>query len=246
MAQRREIEDWSHSPLGRAALACERRITAALTDRLFGGRLLQLGYWPETAAFLEQCRVNRRLLASPQAPADMICRLEALPVLSGSVDVVFMPHTLSYCDDPHGVIREAERVLAPGGHLLLLGFSPYSFWGLSALMRRPPFGRRTELLAERRIGDWMALMGLELLQLDRYLYRLPVNIGSLVRRGRWLEHWGHSPFPGPWPAAAYAALLQKRDLGGNVVRPRWGRRQAAPGPAAVPDGFRGGARSRRL
>nr|WP_301288374.1 methyltransferase domain-containing protein [Natronospira proteinivora] len=207
--------------------------------------MLQLGHWPETSAFLEQCRVNHCLLASPRAPADLLCRLQALPVESGSMEVVFMPHTLAFCDDPHGVIREAERVLAPGGHLLLLGFSPYSFWGLRALLRRAPFADRTELLAERRIGDWMALMGLELLTLERYLYRPPLNIDLLLRRGRWLEHWGHSMIPGPWPSAAYAALLQKRDLAGNVIRPRWEQRRNL-GPAAVPDSFQGGARSRRL
>ena len=44
---------------------------------------------------------------------------EALPLLDGSVDVVVARNSLDHVTDPPAVLREAERVLAPGGTLIL-------------------------------------------------------------------------------------------------------------------------------
>jgi SAM-dependent methyltransferase len=227
------VEAWSGTPLGTATLACERLLAGRFMDQLFGYYLVQLGHWGGTEALTESCRVRHHRLVDPQAPADIIAPLDALPLASNSVDVVLLPHTLEFCDNPHGVLREANRVLMPGGHLLMLGYSRYSLWGLREAFRRPPFGDGAKLIAERRLGDWMGLLGLELTRMERYLYRLPINHGWLSRRSRWLENWGRSAIPGPWPAAAYAALFRKQALGGHVIRPKWRKRQTAGRPTAV-------------
>jgi len=44
---------------------------------------------------------------------------EELPLLDGSVDVVVARNSLDHVTDPPAVLREAERVLAPGGTLIL-------------------------------------------------------------------------------------------------------------------------------
>jgi len=235
----RQLDGWFRSPMGRAVLACERRVVSQMVETVFGGHLLQIGCWP-SSSILSHCRVQHRMIVDPTGPADLVSELDQLPIASGSIDVVFIPHSLAFSPNPHGIIREADRVLGRGGHLILLGFSPLSFWGLRGLCRQPPFRQSVQMMAERRIGDWMQLLGLEVIRMERYLYRLPFSNGWLIRRSRFLEGWGHSLLPGPWPAAAYAALFQKRDLGGNIIRPEWRRRQQRlRRPAAVPDSFEG-------
>ncbi|MDQ2068954.1 class I SAM-dependent methyltransferase [Natronospira bacteriovora] len=230
------LEAWFHTPLGTATLACERLLAGHLMDELFGYYLIQVGHWGGTEALIESCRVRHHLLVEETPPASVIAPRDSLPVASSSVDVVLLPHTLEFDDNPHGVLREAHRVLINGGHVLLLGFSRYSLWGLREIIRRPPFGE-LNLLPERRVGDWMRLLGLELVAMERFLYRLPLNYGSLTRRSRWLENWGRSLVPGPWPAAAYAALFRKQALGGRPIRPRWKRSRRRARQAAVPEGW---------
>jgi SAM-dependent methyltransferase len=44
---------------------------------------------------------------------------ESIPLLSGSVDVVLARNSLDHVDDPDAVLREARRLLRPGGTLIL-------------------------------------------------------------------------------------------------------------------------------
>src|SRR5215213_3748510 len=44
---------------------------------------------------------------------------ERIPLLSGSVDVVLARNSLDHVDDPEQVLREAQRLLRPGGTLIL-------------------------------------------------------------------------------------------------------------------------------
>jgi SAM-dependent methyltransferase len=44
---------------------------------------------------------------------------ESIPLVSGSVDVVVARNSLDHVDDPPAVLREAQRLLRPGGTLIL-------------------------------------------------------------------------------------------------------------------------------
>jgi SAM-dependent methyltransferase len=44
---------------------------------------------------------------------------ESIPLMSSSVDVVLARNSLDHVDDPHAVLREAQRLLRPGGTLIL-------------------------------------------------------------------------------------------------------------------------------
>ena len=49
----------------------------------------------------------------------------ALPVERNSTDLAIMHQVLHYLDDPARAIREAARILAPGGRLLVVDFAPH-------------------------------------------------------------------------------------------------------------------------
>jgi ubiquinone/menaquinone biosynthesis C-methylase UbiE/DNA-binding transcriptional ArsR family regulator len=50
----------------------------------------------------------------------------ALPVERNSCDLVILHQVLHYLDDPARALREAARVLAPGGRLLVVDFAPHN------------------------------------------------------------------------------------------------------------------------
>jgi SAM-dependent methyltransferase len=60
-------------------------------------------------------------LLLPESPAVYLaCGGEAIPLLSASVDVVLARNSLDFVDDPELVLGEAQRILAPGGILIVL------------------------------------------------------------------------------------------------------------------------------
>jgi SAM-dependent methyltransferase len=50
--------------------------------------------------------------------ADLVGRVEALPVEDGRFDVVLCTQVLEHCEDPAQAVRELRRVAAPGGRVL--------------------------------------------------------------------------------------------------------------------------------
>jgi SAM-dependent methyltransferase len=49
----------------------------------------------------------------------LAARAEAIPLISGTVDVVVARNSLDHVDDPRAVVAEARRLLRPGGTLIL-------------------------------------------------------------------------------------------------------------------------------
>lgn len=67
----------------------------------------------------------KSLLPSWQPPAAPVCGdIEALPLASGSVDLVWSNLALQWMNDPGKAFAECHRVLAPGGLLMFSTFGP--------------------------------------------------------------------------------------------------------------------------
>ncbi|HUQ12063.1 MAG TPA: methyltransferase domain-containing protein [Steroidobacteraceae bacterium] len=202
-------------------------------DDVFGWELLQLGIWGASDRLLAGCRTRRRAVIADQKAAeaaggsdrradraaDIAARLSQLPICNGSVDAVVLPHTLEFETDPYAVVREADRVLAPEGQLLVLGFRPFSLWGFRsrAISRGYPPGLK-RMLGARRIADWLELLGYDVSLTRNYLFAPPwggaaPRLGepsALLRRG-WFK---------PWPAGAYLIKARKRVYTLTPLRPK--------------------------
>ena len=105
---------WLETPLGRSVIESQRRpLRDALAD-VFGFELLQIGAWGRGAELAAGARTQHRRWLAPNAsgPGAVRARYEALPVASGSVEAVLLPHTLEYAPSPHELLREVERCFA--------------------------------------------------------------------------------------------------------------------------------------
>ena len=223
------LKSWQSGALARAVVAAEAQLLAEVGDDIFGLELLHLGLWGQSHELLRASHVRRHSVIAPagmdgQAP-DIFANLAGLPVATGSIDVVLLPHCLEIEADPGAVLREAERVLLGEGHLIVLGFRPWSLWGLRAAASRtgfPPGFRR--LLPESRLRDWLVLLGFEVSLTRHYLYVWPTEPGSTAAQ----------PLPGmlkrglfnPLPACGYLLKARKRVYALTPLRQR--RRERAP------------------
>jgi SAM-dependent methyltransferase len=235
------LAQWQAGPLGRALIGAEAALLGEALGDVFGQELLQVGCWGRGRELLARSRTRRQtvLASSPEVgagQADMIASLDQLPVAGGAVDAVLLPHSLELEPDPYAVLREADRVLVGEGQLLVLGFRPWSPWGLRAAAAPdgfPPGLRR--MLSEWRLRDWLVLLGYEIVSSRHYLHRLP-----LERRGRAGEAPANLVRRGlfnPWPASAYLLKARKRLYTVTPIRPRLRRdRLRVIGGLAEPTG----------
>ena len=224
----RALREWLATPLGQQLLAGEAQLLSRVLDGVFGLELLQVGAWGASRALLASSRTQRQTLITQSAacPAGaVIARYDALPVQTASVDAVLLPHTLEFDPDPQALVREADRVLTGEGQLIILGFRPASLWGLRARAARggyPPDLK--QLLGERRLRDWLSLLGYQLLPTRHYLYCRPWQAGApdctrrILRRGlfnllppgAYLIHARKQVYRPRLPRSRFATLLRKR------------------------------------
>jgi SAM-dependent methyltransferase len=211
------VSTWFEGPLGARVLREEAALAPLALDNVFGFELLQVGAWGPARHLLDGARTQHTTLLAPELmPGVTLCApLETLPFRSDSIDAIFLPHTLELVEDPYAVLREAERVLTGEGCLMICGFNPFSGWGVrrsfGRYFGRPAFPPGTQrMLAERRLRDWVALLGFDVDSVYGYLGMLPVA-GS---------HDGEFRPRAALTAGAYLLKARKRVPTLTLVRPR--------------------------
>ena len=78
------------------------------------------------------------------------------PFEHGTFDLVVIHQVLHFLDDPARAVREAARLLSPGGRLLIVDFAPHSLEFLRAEHAHRRLGFRTDT-----VSGWLVHAGLE-------------------------------------------------------------------------------------
>jgi len=229
------LQTWWRGSLGAALLAAESELLGEALEDVFGWELLQVGAWGDTRELLACSRTRKQTIVASRIPscADVVGRPTKLPVTSDSMDAVLLPHTLEFATDPYAIVREVDRVLVGEGHLLVLGFQPWSLWGLRGSASHtgyPPGMRR--LLSARRLREWLVLLGYEVATERRYLYCSPWSAGPAKGEGNG-KVLRRSLF-NPLPAGAYLLKARKRLYTMTPIRPRFREKPAVIGGLPEP------------
>ena len=175
---RRKI-DWLDTGTGRRLLLEERRRVRQALEGVFGDQFIQIGEW-RAREYRVFSRTRRSSVVGDQIGegVDLVSALDCLAIADDSVDVALLPHILEVHDDPHGVLREVDRILRSDGHIVILGFHPVSWWGFRHFVSRRKFPSGIQrMISEHRLSDWLRLLNFSVRPSS---YQ---NFGSLISGG---------------------------------------------------------------
>ncbi|MEJ7930966.1 methyltransferase domain-containing protein [Ramlibacter sp. AN1015] len=240
------MQQWLETPPGRYLQAWEQAAFDDAVADIFGYHALQLGL-PD----IDSLRANRmphRWLglqhgedARGRRP-HLVADSHALPFEAGSLDLVILPHSLELSADPHGTLREVERVLVPEGKVVISGLNPASLWGMrqarARMLQRIGVGQlylpdAGEFIGYRRLRDWLRLLNFEVEIGSFGCWRPALSSEKWLARYEWMDRLGERW----WPifGAAYFLVAVKRVRGVRVMGQRWKRKTkiaTAPVPVA--------------
>jgi SAM-dependent methyltransferase len=213
------LQDWLATPLGQYLLEKEQAYLDDVTPDIFGFHAMQLGM-PDVDLLRESRIAHRVRIAAADRP-DVYAKCHELPLATHSIDMVLLPHVLEFAAEPHAILREVDRVMMPEGRLVIVGFNPWSLWGLRSSVgfsrnEHPWNGRFVSL---PRVKDWLALLGFDVNAGRLVGYAPPFDNVKLRRTFDFMEPAGDRW----WAVGGAVYMLQaiKRVRGMRLLTPAW-------------------------
>lgn len=218
---------WLDSSLGQTVLTKENYSLRDAVRRIHGDTLLWAGVSAGTAGLSRRSMVRQRIFLAPNGVAradlkraenDGMCALSAqlheLPLRNNCVDALVLHHTLELSEDPRGALREAARVLQPGGQMVICAFNQLALFSLFRSVCAVP----GNYLSPWRLREWLDVLGFEpVVGTQHLLYRPPWALESFGG-ARWDRLRGALHRLAP-PAGNVVVLhVRKKSLS---IRPDW-------------------------
>jgi SAM-dependent methyltransferase len=233
---RQFFQEWYQTSLGERLLSEEHEAIEQALDHVIGYYLLIQS--PLKQLQLHNHRMRETLNIAPVlelgAPANtVVAAMDELPFDGDGLDAIVLHHTLDLSENPHRDLHEVARTLLPSGKLIIVGFNPWSTWGL-----RRPFVKRNRapwaarFISPARIEDWLKVAGLTLDKREFVGFDVP------LQSDRWRSRCGglgrgmqsiNLPF-----GCVYVLTATKQTRRYIPIKPRWSAAKVRVPPLTKP------------
>jgi SAM-dependent methyltransferase len=225
-----ELARWYQTVAGQQLLRQENTMLIKGLEGIFGYHLLTLGPLDYKEA-MSASAISHRLVINDVNIEDSIIHLLGsqydLPLQKDSVDVVIMPHLLEYSPHPHQILREAERIIVPNGHMIILGFNPVSCYGFCravfGFMKRMPW--KGHYYHPVRLRDWIQLLGFRITRISFAGFTPPLPYQAVLNKLAFLER-ASSSFIAPL-GSIYMIVARNDAVTPTVIKTPWKRKRPA-------------------
>lgn len=181
--------DWIQTSSAKRLLSLEAGWLREVVSDFHGVHLGYAGI-DLTPRFLKRARVQHTFRMGLPWQADQPCDTrmneESWPLPDRSLDVVVLQHGLDLSTRPHQMLREATRVLVPSGYIVVVGFNPYSLFGLirHALFYSSRLPWVVNPVSARRLKDWLTILDFRIESVTPVSHIWPVLAGTAVASRR--------------------------------------------------------------
>lgn len=217
----RIIQNWdqwlTHHFLGNSLLKDEQKLLSHLLQRHYGKHALLIGV-PKQHELLQAMDIPCHSLLSPILSREnnavtIESDFRELPIMTGSIDLVMLPHTLEFIDNPRNLLNEACRIVKPEGLIAICGFNPYSAWGI----KNHPW--KGNLIQANKIKGWLRLSDFALEHLKYALFRPPINNAKYYQKLQFMEYIGNKCFP--MLGGIYILIARAKVIPLTPIRMKW-------------------------
>ena len=215
---RHQFGDWlKKDPLGHHVALNEIHFFQRMLTDMFGFYAVQIGL-PEYN-LLSNCRIAHCATIDEISSATSLSKLTVLPFQHESIDLILLPHTLDFHEEPLQILSAVAHTLIPGGRLLLTGFNPFSLWGIRHFFQKksskvPWNGAFFSLNCFK---DWCRLIGLEI-EMGYFMIYTPPFLLSL-KYSQLTNDMGDRWWP--MGAAVYGISAIKKIYHVRCIAPKW-------------------------
>ncbi len=211
--EERQFTAWLNTPKGAALIDQEQQQLVSLMPKAFGHYSVYLGLNAKLSSSLTTpIKTAITLTSATKLGADAVMDPHQLPLATETIDLLVLQHVLDMSHNPHQVLREVARVMAPGGRLIITGLNPFSFWGLWRHLRlKKGVPWRANFLSQRRLKDWLRLLTFDDFDIKPVYHYCP---------DKWLAKPLLKYLLNPC-CTGYVLLAVKQEARVHLVKPKW-------------------------
>lgn len=204
------LESWFESDSGQKLLSRQKEMLEEVLPRLFGYHLIYAGFEKLSSLVSSSPIKHKVILSLNSINATLNSSSHQLAILSNSTDVMVLHHNLDFEKDPSQVLREASRVVLPNGNLIVIGFNPWSLWGLwrGLLFRSKKAPWTSRFVSPYRLAEWLNILDFDVVGCESGCYLPPMRRVNKQESLNWLEHLGSAWFA--QRGGFYILLAKKR------------------------------------
>lgn len=224
----RTLQHWnqwlSHQFLGADLIKAEQNLLSRILDKHFGKHALLLGV-PKQYDLLNATTLPCHSLITPiNHKENKFNHIESdfheLPILTGTIDLVLMPHTLEFVENPRQLLSEACRIIKPEGLIAICGFNPYSAWGFKKkIVKQNTMPWSGHFIHSRQVKAWLQLADFAMEKQTSTLFRPPVSHQAFYNKLQFLESLGNKCFP--FLGGVYVLLARAKVIPLTPIRMKW-------------------------
>lgn len=166
---------WDELPNGLQLKRVIEKQLQPVTEQCFGYHLIKLGHLSHLLE-LNSCQISHKVAQTSsdttQSTSHVLAKSTALPYAEKSVDAFVLGLELDFSADPHQILREMDRCLVPNGHVIIIGFNPYSMAGIARWIpvKKAQVLRQARFFSRGRVKDWLSLLGYQVTVEQSFLF----------------------------------------------------------------------------
>ncbi|MGB0894710.1 MAG: class I SAM-dependent methyltransferase [Parashewanella sp.] len=184
---------WEQLPHGDVVKETIEQQLACSLSQAFGYHLLKLG--PLSAAMnTHTSSIDHQFSLSETPLAHVLADYTHLPIANHSIDCVLANLLLEFETNPFKVLREINRVMIAGGHLIIVGCNPISSLAIGKFLprKRHGFPWSGRFFSPERVRDWLEVLGFQVIEQKRIIYH---SLLGNYADNTFLQSWMHSWLP---------------------------------------------------